>query len=1664
MPDSGLWVVGLGASAGGVEALRQLLPVLPDGPVAYVVAQHMSPVHPSLLLQVLSRETSLKVVEVFDGIALEPGHVYVAPPNCDVSLSGGVLRIRTAAPRISPQPSIDVLFDSLAAGLPGRVIGVVLSGTGSDGASGMAAISAAGGRTIVQDPTTALYRDMPLASIDAGAVEFVVAPVEMGELISDLLRGVTRPRTRTRWGDNTTLAALARETRRVTDWDIVNYKDGTLTRQLDRRINALGLASLADYVSYVVDRPEELAALRDSMLITVTSFMRDRRSFDALRHALKPVIDAKAPGEPVRAWVAACATGEEAYSVAMVIAELVRERGDDLPIKVFATDISDTAMESARRGVYPLDALRDVPPTWRSRYFEVSGEYATVTKKLRESLVIARQDVTRDPPLVRMDLVSCRNLLIYLVPGVQSRVLSSFWAALSPGGLLFLGRSESVPGDSDMFDALSTADKIYRRGAPVASPRVVLAETVTPARALRSTTTPAAHSVRDLLRDDVRDRLLTSYGPPSLLVDPSGAPVHQVGDASRFLRMPTADGNYTVVDMVVPGLRTELATMLNRIGRDGAAEISHIVVLHHDDGTFEPLRLEVSRIRHPGVPDAYALVSFVPTATGSVVDREAVDDRDEVGHDALLEEVADLEAALSGTREHLQAVVEELEASNEELQAMNEELQASSEELQATNEELETTNEELQATNEELTTVNETLEVRTTELTETNAMLQNIQDAVHTAIVLLDREGRVQRYSPLAVKVFGLTAGDLGRRLVDLPSHVDAGELGTTIDHVLSSGEGHLSEVSAGSSDYLMQVMPYVVSGRVDGVVVALANITELVQKRLEMSGRVAEFQVLSEAVPHMVYRTAGDPPTLTYVSPGVQAIFGVDVAEALERPALLGELVVEADRQAVERSRVGPDGSRTVDFRVQRPDGVMRYLRDMSETWTDARGRRQRVGTVTDVTDLRLAVVSAERERIRAQSMFSLGGVPMASMTAAGVLSTVNEELCALVGRRREDLVGTLMWDVAQGGGRTVLRDAVEKLPTDGSGRVSVAVPLIDTAGDVHDTEIHLSLITLPATGDSLAEVEPFVFVVVQDNTEIVRARRAAEVRGKQVESVFGGTAAPMAIEDATGRILQVNGAMCTMLDRSEEDLVGRPFAELTYPEDVSADLALFGELVRGDRAAYTLEKRFLRSDGGIVWGRLMVTTAPDLDSLDGRLFITTVLDITGEREREAAALRVAQSDVLTGLANRVVIFDRLRQALLRAKRTGEHVSVIFIDLDGFKGVNDRLGHDAGDDVLRAAALRLRGATRESDSLARLGGDEFLVVASHDLGSPLEGARLADQLLRALAHPFGAADGIDVARLTGRALDGQGAADVTLTVTPSIGVTQFPTDGDDVEELVRKADVAMYAAKGRGGNQVHFYSDRLQERSRMRAALRLELSAAIQDGQIVPFLQPVLDASTRRVVALEVLARWQHPQRGLLGPFDFLPDAEEFELLDALTLRLVEAVGRRRTEIDSVVGRLGVAFNLAPQQLGHPELLAALITTAGVGGCTVEVTEAAAFGGDAGTIDALRRLRAGGARTSLDDFGTGYSSVLHLKAFGFDEVKIDREFVSGSAEGPDATLVTAMVGMAHALGAIAVAEGVETAEQADVLTGLGVDRLQGFHFARPMAVDDLLGWLEGHR
>ncbi|MGB0969806.1 MAG: chemotaxis protein CheB [Mycobacterium sp.] len=954
------YVVGIGASAGGIEALREVLPTLPSANVAYVIAQHMSPLHPSMLTQVLARDTPLPVNEIEDGMEIEAGQIYLAPKNRDVELVGKRFVARQAAPRISPQPSINVLLESLVEARGSQSIGVVLSGTGSDGATGMLAVKAARGYTIVQDPATARYRAMPEATIDADAADYVVEPTEVGPLVSAILRGDTEMPLRAsgRWADDPVMTSIAREAKRATGWDISAYKDGTLGRQLNKRITALGIESTAEYNDYIIDNPDESVQLRDSMLISVTGFLRDRKSFDALQAALRTVIRAKAPGETVRAWVAGCATGEEAYSIAMMLADCARERSNDLGVKVFATDISDAAMDVARRGIYPVTALKDIPEEWRERYFSIQGDQAHVHKHLRDLLVIARQDLTVDPPLVRMDLVTCRNLLIYLVPETQARVLASFHAALNPRGLLFLGRSESVPADMEFFATQNAASKIYMKTGRSAKKQMGF---VFPARSPQTPTIRVPGRVsRDALTDDVRDRMLSQFAPPSVLVDPAGAPVHQVGDLSRFIGLPE-DGNYTLTAMIVPSLRTEISAMLNKVLRDGVSEVSHTLSVRFADDSLQSVRVVVARFTRSGARgsrreelDVFALVSFIPQIPD---DNPASAVRPLVGHSAESGDseglVGDLERELTSTRQHLQSVVEELESSNEELQAMNEELQASSEELQATNEELETTNEELQATNEELTTVNETLEVRTVELSETTVVLQNIQNAVHTAIVLVDDNQRVQQFSPLAVKVFGLVSGDLGVSISSLPTTVDMPNLKERIQTVMDTGEAVMTEVSSSASTYLMQIVAYRHENEIRGAVIALSDVTDLAHTRSALAGISEEFRVLSDSMPVVLYRTGGDLITPIDASPSLRDILQIDDQDATISPERLADAVHPEDRTRVLDRRVKDrESNYQIDYRLVADDGDVRSVREISRILTDDRGEpTRRVGLVVDVT-----------------------------------------------------------------------------------------------------------------------------------------------------------------------------------------------------------------------------------------------------------------------------------------------------------------------------------------------------------------------------------------------------------------------------------------------------------------------------------------------------------------------------------------------------------------------------------------------------------------------------------------------------------------------------------------------------------------------------------------
>ncbi|WP_054772467.1 chemotaxis protein CheB [Methylogaea oryzae] len=686
--DQKTYIVGIGASAGGLEAITQVVGHLkPELPFAYVVLQHLSPSYRSMMVEILSRETSLMVQEAGQGDVPRPGVIYVVPSNYNALFKDGRLQLITAQPEVVPKPSINQFLISLAAEEGDAAIGIILSGTGSDGVAGLRAIQAAGGFTFVQKPETAKYDGMPRSAIDAGVVDHVLAPEEIALRLPQFLDLHLHEHEA---APADMLERLLARLRDNLQFDFSGYKTGTLMRRIRRREIATGNADLASYLAWVEANPRELELLARDILISVTAFFRDRDAFESLRRGIVDICNRKAIGSEIRVWVAGCASGEEAYSIAMLFADGL---GDKLPqyrVQIFATDIDEEALNVARRGIYPAAAMSEVPVDQLERHFHPVNHAFEPGKHLRDMIVFARHNLVSDPPFLRLDLVSCRNVLIYFDAPLQAKVLQTFHFGLAKDGILFLGRSESVTQAEQLFVPVNRRERLFHKsGESSLSPPAV------PPTVMR---TPAQR--RERKADLMLAGLVNRLGIAAALCDKAGDVQYSVGNVERYLQFPVGTSRLTLADTCLPALRGELLTLLHRCSQSGKQQRGRRRKLNKDW-----LRIQVEPVEEGG--GQLLLVLFVP---------EKSTKQEQTQENAPSLPNRQLEDELLATREHLQTMVEEMATANEEMQALNEEAQASNEELQATNEELEAANEELQATNEELVSLNEEFNVKTQEL------------------------------------------------------------------------------------------------------------------------------------------------------------------------------------------------------------------------------------------------------------------------------------------------------------------------------------------------------------------------------------------------------------------------------------------------------------------------------------------------------------------------------------------------------------------------------------------------------------------------------------------------------------------------------------------------------------------------------------------------------------------------------------------------------------------------------------------------------------------------------------------------------------------------------------------------------------------------------------
>ena len=829
-------VVGIGASAGGLEAFTELLKELPDDTgMAFVFIQHLHPNYESALAEILSRETPMPVLTACEDLPLRPNHIYVIPPNADLIILNGHLHLlaRQAYEKNLP---VDQFFRSLAQEQGARAIGVVLSGTASDGVLGLKAIKSEGGITFVQDEKSAKYDGMPHNAIAAGLADFVLPPARIAK---ELLRIARHPYARPPAEPRAELEpAVEREDlnkifvllRLQTGHDFTHYKTSTIVRRLRRRMLLNKLDRVQDYVRHLQNNPKELTELFHEILINVTGFFRDPDAFKVLADKAFPRLMEHPPHHHIRVWVPGCSTGEEAYSIAMVLQEYMAEHGANFPIQIFATDIDEVAIETARAGLYTEAAVENVSPERLKRFFaKVDGGYL-ISKTVRDSCVFAIQNAVKDPPFSKLDLISCRNLLIYLGPLLQKKLLSIFHYALRPDGVLFLGTAETVGGTADLFRPIDPKERLYEKKMSTPATLDVAIPTSPPPELKLTPATNRRPRAEGVLERQADRLLMTKYAPPGVVIDEHMNILHFRGRTGDYLEPAPGEASFKLMRMARDGLASELNAAVREALRTRTS-VRRFGSRLRQDGRNVGVDIEVSPIPAEGVVEPYFLVVFqdrpepVEPSKRTQVKRQRTASSDEKST-----EVRHLEDELSATREYLQSVIEQQETTNEELRSANEEIQSSNEELQSINEELETAKEELQSTNEELATVNEELQNRAQELERVNNDLINLVDSVNIPIVIVGRNFRIRRFTPPSEKLLNLIASDIGRPISDIKPNLDCPALLEHISQVIDTIQPKQFEAQDRQGRwYSIRIYPYkTVDNRIDGAVIAFIDVNDI--------------------------------------------------------------------------------------------------------------------------------------------------------------------------------------------------------------------------------------------------------------------------------------------------------------------------------------------------------------------------------------------------------------------------------------------------------------------------------------------------------------------------------------------------------------------------------------------------------------------------------------------------------------------------------------------------------------------------------------------------------------------------------------------------------------------------------------------------------------------
>lgn len=1522
-------IVGIGASAGGLEAFETFFRHLPsDSSMAFVIVQHLDPTHKSILTELLKKYTSMPVLQVQDGIAMEPNAVYVIPPGYEMLLQDGRLRLlQPPKPRGLRLP-IDSFFRSLADSQKERAICIILSGTGTDGTLGLKSIKEAGGLTIVQSPESAQYDGMPFSAVNTGLADIVLPVDKIAEQLSNYIHhyfgSADHSVKKTKPEILEQLQRIFTLLREDTGHDFSGYKENTILRRIERRMAVNQLAGMKEYLEFLESSPLEGKTLFRELLIGVTSFFRDPEAFEQLgRKVIVPLFAQIGSSHQIRVWIPGCSTGEEAFSVAILLQEQMELSGRNLDIQIFATDIDHLAIEKAREANYPESIATDISPERLQKYFvkEEGSPVYRVRREIREMVIFAVQNLVKDPPFSRLDLICCRNLMIYLGSDLQQRLFSIFHYALKQNAYLFLGNSENLGISHDYFRTLDTKWKIFQKSNTAIDVKTVLEFPYT-YTAVHGAFQHEAHADRHTnMKDLVEGLLLSEYTPTCVVINESGEVLYIHGRTGKYLEQTTGEVSTNILHMARDGLRMSLNTAIRRVISEKSPYTSEEVSVEETGGTIH-VKVTVSPILRPADMQGLLLVVFnevTPPETNSVKKKSAFSEQQ-------AQRISELENELKSTREYLQTTVEELETTNEELKSAVEELQSSNEELQSTNEELQTSKEELQSVNQELITVNAELQTNIEELTLANNDIKNLLDNIQVGVIFLDMDLRIRRFTPSASGIVDLIPADVGRLLAQFVHKLEYNRLIQDVRETLDTLVPKELEVQNRDGNwYLMNILPYYTFDQeVDGAVLTITDVTELKHAERALADNLTLYQTLVEASHDGIIHNDVDGHILSVNSRFVE-LFGFDsVNEILESGITTFDLLAPEEKDTVQ-SRAAPvfeaDQIRNVEMKVRKKDGS-RFDAEFNTTLirNDQGVPVKLVTYVRDITGRKQAEAVLRESEEKYSALFIKSSVPAALFQLPdGVFVDANNALERLFGYSREEMIGRTSVELGMGNPKQ-REQIISKLETEGSlnanetriftkageerfvvhnsslldvgGQPHIIVTLLDVTerkqmedalreseekahaflnaipdlmfrldrngvfldykaeqselyadstdiigkrnrdlsppefADLIDEQIRITLKTgqmqifeyqLPLPNRSVHDYEARMFPSGEDEvTAIVRnvtvqkqAEAAYRASQKLLHEIVNNTPALIYIFDIHDRIVLLNNEIEKLLGVQSGEIVGKTRQEV-LPEELAMQHRNNDLEVIQSRSP----KTFIEESPEIDKTRYYLTTKFPLFDAENEVYAICGIsvDITERKQSEEQLLRTTEQlslrlkeieqlqeqlqeqairDPLTGLHNRRYMSETLEREITRAGRDDKPLSVIVSDLDRFKAINDTHGHKLGDDFLVQISTMLKKHTRGSDIVCRYGGEEFLLVLPNTkLDSAVNRAEeIRQRCMDLIIHHAGR----------------------DLNVTMSFGVAVFPEHGQEADELVIKADKAMYRAKQKGGNRVDVWDIEIQ-------------------------------------------------------------------------------------------------------------------------------------------------------------------------------------------------------------------------------------------------------------